>query len=339
MKKFLAIAIAVIMTASLAACTGNEATTTQNTTQASTSSYEAIDISIAALKGPTGMGLAKLIDDSEKGDTENNYTFTIEGDPTQVVALISNGEIDMAACPLNLASTLYQKTQGEVQMVAVNTLGVLYIIENGNAINSMADLKGKTIYATGLGATPEYILDNLLKANSLEPGVDVTVEYLSEHSELLTKVVLGDVDICMLPEPNVTTALSKNKDLRIALDLTDEWNNSYNQTQSKLAQGCIIVNKLFAQENPQAVDKFLEEYEASVNFVNKNIDQAAQLIAKQEIIPSAEIAKKAIPTCNIVCITGGQMKTIAQQNLKVLFEANVKSVGGALPDEDFYYGG
>jgi len=338
MKKLTAILLFLAMCISLAACTGNNsgagATTLEDKTAAA---YTAVDIKIASLKGPTGMGMAKLISDAGKGTTANKYTFSLESDPTQVAALISSGSVDIAACPLNLAASLYKKTNGNVQMLAVNTLGVLYILENGTTIKSISDLRGKTIYATGQGSTPEYILNYILTENSLEPGRDVTIEYLSEHSELTAKAASGDADVCMLPEPNVTTALAKNKSLRVALDLTEEWEKLSATDGGKLAQGCIVVNKAFAKENAAAIKKFLEEYKASVDFINNNMDEASAIIAEQEIVPSAQIAKAAIPNCNITLITGEQMKSIAQQNLSVLFKADPKSVGGAIPDGNFYY--
>lgn len=337
MKKLTAFLLCLALCISLAACAGGSDAAESTTGEQTTAAYTAVDINIATLKGPTGMGMAKLISESGKGNASNNYTFTLESDPTHIAALISSGSVDIAACPLNLAASLYKKTNGNVQMLAINTLGVLYIVENGETINNIADLKGKTIYATGQSATPEYILNHILKANSLEPGKDVTIEYLSEHSELTARAVSGDAAVCMLPEPNVTTALAKNNSLRVALDLTQEWNKLSSAKDDELAQGCIIVSTDFAMENSAAIAKFLEEYEASVNYVNSDIDGASALIAEQEIVPSAQIAKAAIPNCNITFITGSRMKSIAQQNLSVLFDANPKSVGGALPDDNFYF--
>lgn len=336
MKRIFAVLLALTMCVSLAACAGNTAETTTTTGQSA--AYKAADISIAALKGPTGIGMAKLISDSAAGTAANNYTFTLESDPTQIVALVSSGEVDIAACPLNLAATLYKKTNGGVQMLAINTLGVLYVLENGKTISDISDLKGKTIYATGQGSSPEYILNYILTENSIKPGTDVNIEYLADHSELAAKAVSGDAAICVLPEPFVTTALSKNSDLRIALDLTEEWNALDSAAGSKLAQGCIIATTDFAQNNAPAIEKFLEEYEASVDFVNSNVEEASAIIAEQEILPSAAIAKAAIPNCNITFITGSQMKTVAQANFNVLYNANPTSVGGALPDDDFYFG-
>ncbi len=335
MKKAMAILLAVILVLSLGACAG-DSTTTEPTkvpeaTVAPTSvPTEPIGASISALKGPTGMGMAKLMEDG--------YQIALASAPDDVTAEVIKGAVDIAAVPVNLAAVLYKKTGGEVQIAAVNTLGVLHILENGNTINSIADLKGKTIYATGQGTTPEYALRYVLSKNGIDPDKDVTIEFLSEHAELATKMVSGDVTIGLLPEPNVTSVLKGNESVRDAIDLSAEWDKVAG-SESKLTMGCIVVNKKFAQEHKEELDLFLAQYEASVNYVNNNIDEAAELIAKYEIVPSAAVAKSAIPKCNITFIAGEEMKTAAGGFLKVLCDANPASVGGELPDDNFYYKG
>ena len=290
-------------------------------------------VRVATLMGPTGMGMAKLMDDAENGKAEGSYAFTVSSAPDQVAADVISGSVDIAAVPVNLASVLWNKTEGGVQVAAVNTLGVLYILENGDTVHSISDLAGKTLYATGQGATPEYVLNYLLTANGLDPATDLTIEYLSEHTELATKMSACEVVLGMLPEPNVTAVLSGNPDVRIALDLTEEWDKV---SDSTLIQGCIIVSRAFAEEHPQAVETFLEEYRASVDFVNANPEDASVMIETAGIVPKAAVALKALPNCNICLITGEEMKTAVRQMLEVLYNANAKSVGGALPDEEFY---
>lgn len=223
--------------------------------------------------------------------------------------------------------------------MAINTLGVLYVLENGSTINSVADLKGKTIYATGKGATPEYILNYILKANGIDPEKDVTIEYKTEHAELAALAATGKVAISMLPEPNVTAVLKQNKNARIALNLTEEWDKAVaaNGENSKLAQGCIIARKDFVEKNPEAVARFMDAYKASVESVNSAPAEAAALVVKHGIMPKAAIAQAAIPNCNITFIEGAEMKDIMSANLNVLFNANPKSIGGAMPGDDFYY--
>lgn len=282
------------------------------------------DLHILTLKGPTGIGMVKLIEDNP------NYTVDIANAPDEVAAAVINGDFDIAAVPINLAATLYKKTNGAVKIAAINTLGVLYILENGDTINSLADLEGKKIYATGQGATPEYILNALLKENN----ISCEIEFLSEHAALAAKMISGDVVLGMLPEPNVTAALSGNEQLRIAIDLTEEFEKTFDY---KLAQGCIIVNAEFATNNAKALDSFMKKYKESVDFVNSNVDEAAALCEKYEIIPKAALAKKAIPNCNIVFIEGDEMQTMSNNIFKMLFEANPQSIGGAIPDEAIYH--
>ncbi len=324
MKKALSIILAVIFAVSaviLTSCTKTEAKPEQ--------------IRVYTLMGPTGMGMAKLISDNKESKTKQTYTFNIASAPDQISAEVIKGDFEIAAVPVNLASVLYNKTEGKIAVAGVNTLGVLYVLENGNTINSVADLKGKKIYATGQGANPEYTLRYILTKNGIDPDNDVTIEYLAEHAELATQMASGDVVLGMLPEPNVTSVLLNSKDVRIALDLTAEWRKV---ADTELVQGCIIVNKDFAEKYPQALKTFLEEYKASVDYVNNNVDDASAMIEAAGIVPKAAVAKKALPNCNIVLVEGAEMKASVSAMLNVLFEAAPKSVGGKLPDDAFYYG-
>ena len=293
-------------------------------------------VKLGTLKGPTGMGMAKLLADNSSGEAKNSYSVTVAGAPDEITAAVISGDLDIAAVPTNLASVLYAKTEGEVQMLALNTLGVLYILENGNTINSVEDLKGKTIYATGQGATPEYVLNYILTKNGIDPENDVEIVYLAEHAELAAQMSSGDVSIAMLPVPNVTSVLMNNSDVRIALNLTDEWNKVAGD-DSVLSMGCVIVNKKFAEENKDAVNAFLDEYKASVEYVNNNIEEAADNMETFGIIPKKQVAVKAIPDANITFVEGETMKTQILSFYQVLFDANPKSIGGAIPDDNFFY--
>lgn len=293
-----------------------------------------VDVIVFALKGPTGMGMAQLMEENELGNAKNNYTFTIASSPDEVSAEIIKGNYDIAAVPTNLASVLYNKTEGKIRIAAVNTLGVLYILENGNTIGSLADLEGKHIYATGQASTPEYVLDYILKANN----INCEVTYLADHSELATLMVSGDAEIGMLPVPNATTVLMQSE-ARIALNVTEEWEKAaaLNGDDGALYQGCIIINPDFIEAHPDAVEEFLEEYDASVKFINENAETASTYIEKFGIIPKAAIAKAAIPNANIVCITGDEMASGLMGFFEVLYGSNPKSVGGKLPAEDIFY--
>lgn len=287
------------------------------------------EIRIAALKGPTGMGMVKLADKQNYP----NYTVSIEASPDALNPRIISGEVDVAAVPVNLASVLYNKLDGDISVLAVSTLGVLYVVEAGSEVNSVADLAGKTVYATGQGATPEYILNYLLDKNGVAGSVEVN--YVGEHAALATMLANGSAEIGMLPEPNVTSTLVGNDNLRIALNLTEEWNKV---CSTELVQGVVIARKSFVNEHPEAIEQFLREYEKSSAFVNENIDEAAKLIVDAGILGNIEIAKKAIPNCNISFSKGEEMHKAVEGMLAVLFEANPKSIGGKLPDRDFYYG-
>lgn len=293
---------------------------------------------VAALKGPTAMGMVKLMEDAEQGETANGYEFTLAGSPDEIVGSIVQGEFDVAAVPTNLAATLYNKTQGKVQLAALNTLGVLYVVESGDAIQSIGDLAGKTVYSTGKGSTPEFALNYVLEKNGL--AGEVTVEYRSEHAELATLLAQGQAEVALLPQPFVTTALMQNDKLRVALDLTAEWDKAATGA-SQLTMGCVVMQKSFLEENAAAAAAFLAEYKASVDFVTDpaNLDAAAALIVKEGILPKEPVAKAALPQCSITFVSGEEMKKTASGFLRVLYEADPKSVGGTLPDDGLYYVG
>lgn len=321
MKKLIALILSVLMLATLFAGCKDKIER----------SDEAIEVKIMALKGPTGIGMAKLMEDEPDG-----YTFSIAAKPDEVVAAVSGGKVDIAAVPTNLAATLYKKTEKGIKMIAINTLGSLYILENGNTINSFADLRGKTIYATGQGANPEFVLGYLLEKNGLTVGEDVKVEFKAEHAELAALMAAGECVLGMLPEPNVSSAMAQNKDLRIALNLNEEWNKVADEG-SRLTMGCVIVRTEFLEEHPEAVKTFLEKLDASIKFANENAADAGVLCETYGIVPKAALATKAIPNCNMTLIKGSDMKPAIDAYFKVLHAANSQSVGGAVPDEGFYY--
>ena len=290
------------------------------------------NVKVAALKGPTAMGMVKLMDESKSSSVNgNNYEFKIVGAPTEITPMLVKGEVDIAALPANLAAVIFNSTKGKVQVIAVNTLGVLYICENGNSVNSLEDLKGKTIYSSGKGSTPEYALNFILEQNGLE---NLPIEWKSEHTECVAALLKDPNAVALLPQPFATTAMVQNPSIRIALDLNKEWDKV--SPESALLTGVVVARTDFIKENKKAVDNFLESYKMSTEFVNTNINEGARLIGEIGIIPE-KVAQKALPYCNIVCITGSEMEAILPGYLKVLFDANPKSVGGVLPSEEFYY--
>jgi len=288
-------------------------------------------IRIGALRGPTAMGMVRMLSD----DGMNSYTLA--GSADELTPVFIKGGLDIICVPANLAAVLYNKTEGDVVCLAVNTLGVLYIVENGGeSVQSMADLKGKTIAAAGKGATPEYGLRYLLEQNGLDPDKDVTVEWKSEHAECVAALAAGTADIALLPQPFVTVAQSKLGNLRVALDLTAEWNALDNG--SAMITGVAVARRDFVEEAPELAEYFLKEYAESVAWVNANTAEAAELVAASGIIESAAIAEKALPRCNIVCLTGQEMYEKLSGYLQILMDAAPESVGGALPRDDFFYG-
>ena len=337
LKKTICAALALTLALSLAACGKKaEEAPAQEVPAQEAPSEEPVTTRIAALKGPTAMGMVKLMHDDPQSGAGPMYAFTLAGAADEITPALMKGELDMACVPANLGSVLYNKTEGEIITLAVNTLGVLYIVENGNAVQSMADLAGKTIVAAGKGSTPEYALRYLLTENGIDPDTDVTIDWKSEHAECVAALASGSATIALLPQPFVTVAQTKIENLRVALDLTAEWDALDNG--SGLITGVVVARKAFVEEHPAAVDTFLRNYAESVDWVNSNTADAAALISEFGIVEAAPIAEKALPHCNIVCITGEEMGAKLSGYLQVLFDAEPTSVGGKLPGEDFYYG-
>lgn len=348
MKKILSLLLVFSLALSLAACGGSASSAVSSTVVSEAASSAAASeeeeaaaplsvtepLRIAGLKGPTTMGLVNLLSMEQAGTAAMDYDLQLYGAADEIVPLLIKGELDMAAIPANLAATLYQKTSGGIQAVAVNTLGVLYVVEQGDTVHSMADLKGRTILSTGKGTTPEYVLRYLLTANGLDPDKDVDIQYYSEATEVTAQMAATQDAIAVLPQPYVTAAGLKDDTLRVALDLTAEWDKV---ADTQLITGVTVVRKAYAEEHPDVVAAFLADYAQSVNAANTDLDGTAALCEEQGVVAKAAIAKKALPNCNIVCLTGEELKADVSGYLQVLYDADPAAVGGTLPGEDFYW--
>ena len=321
MKKLTSLLLSLVLMVSVLACGASAKTSTK--------------VRIAGLKGPTTMGLVNLLSMEKDGTASLDYDLQLYGAADEIVPKLIKGELDMAAIPANLAATLYQKTNGGIQVMAVNTLGVLYVVEKGDTVHSFADLKGRTILSTGKGTTPEYVLRYLLRKNGLDPDKDVKIEYYSEASEVTAQMAAARKDaIAVLPQPYVTAAQMKDSGLRVVLDLTREWNKV---CDNQLITGVTVVRTEYAKKNPDVIAAFLTDYQKSVKAANEDIDGTAALCEKVGVVAKAAIAKKALPKCNIVYRNGQEMKKDISAYLQVLYDASPAAVGGKLPDDNFYY--
>lgn len=343
MKKLLAVLLTLSMVLSLAACGAKEAPTETvapvETTAAPVVETEApteapapaAPINVMVLNGTTGFGMANLMDAAARGEAAQEYNFSVETDASNIVAALVNGSADIAALPTNAAAAVYNKTQGGVQVLALNTLGVLYLVTDGSVeINSMADLAGQTVYAPA--QNPTFIFQHIVQANGL---TDVTVDNTyAQPADLNTAVSAGEVSIAVLPEPMVTVAKSKNPDLKVALDLTAEWDKV--SPAGSLVQGCVVVRNAFVEENATAVAKFLEEYGVSILDMTENIEDTAAKIEANGIFAKAAVAAKAIPNCNVCFITGTEMQAALSEFMNIMFAVAPASVGGNIPGDDFY---
>lgn len=346
LKRILSAVAAFALCASLAGCGASASSVAESTAESASTeavstveeeaspetSAETTALRVAGLKGPTTMGLVNMLTADDAADLVD---FNMYGAADEVVPLLVKGDIDAAAVPANLAATLYQKTNGAVEVACVNTLGVLYIVENGETVNSVADLKGQTLVTTGKGTTPEYVLRYLLTKNGLDPDKDVKIEYYSEASEVTAQMAASKKDaIAVLPQPYVTAAQLKDSSLRVVLDLTKEWNKV---CDTQLITGVTVVRTAYAEDHPDVVQEFLKDYEKSVNAANTDIDGTAALCEEIGVVAKAAIAKKALPKCNIVYRRGEEMKKDISAYLQVLYDASPAAVGGKLPDDNFYW--
>lgn len=355
-RKLLALTLSLALTAGLAACStqapAEDTAPPESTAPAAETQTPAADeflpyqtVHLGLLSGPTGMGAAKMLADNDEayaqveagtyeGGTLLRYEVTLGSDPANdIVPRLTNGELDIAAIPTNLAATLYNRTDGGIKLLALNTLGVLHILENGDTVNSLADLEGRTLYATGQGSNPEYVLNYLLEANGLDPAADGDIQWLASE-ELTARMASGDIDLCMLPVPAATTVMMQNSDVRDAIDLNDAWTES--GAQGTFTMGCLVARTEWLEDNSELVPGILAEYAASIDYANSSPEEAAALIEQYGIVPKAAVAQAAIPQANMVCVTGEDMKGIADY-YQVLFDADPTSIGGAIPGEDFYY--
>lgn len=353
-SKLLALLLALAMVFSLAACRSSgdnvsEAPSQEATEPAEPSEEPSVEPSdeithvehviprLAVLSGPTGVGAAKLLADSDEGKTIHEYDYTIATDNNELVAGLTTGEIDIATVASNVALNLYNKTDGDIRIIALGTRGVLHILESngGTSINSIADLAGKTIYSAGQGANPEYILRYLLTENGLDPDQDVEIVF-ADATEISAKLISGEIEYAMLPVPAATATIIKSEgSVRAAVDVTEAWDGLNNGSQ--LIMTAVVARTEFIETYPDYVDAFLEDYEASIDYVNNNVDEAAELVAGFGITPSAAIAKQAIPQCHLVYIAGSDMVGAISDYFALLYSVDPASVGGSLPDDAIYY--
>lgn len=297
---------------------------------------EALKVRVGSLKGPTSMGLVYLMDQAKKGETGNHYEFTMTAAADELLPAMLSGDMDIALIPANMASVLYNKAEGDVSVIDINTLGVLYMVSGDNKIKDMEDLKGRTVYLTGKGTTPDYVMQYLLKENGLT-AEDVALEYKSEATEVAALLAGTPDAVGVLPQPFVTAACAQNERLSVVLDLTEQWAAVQGEGGSSLVTGVTVVRKGFLTENPEAVGRFMEEHAASAAYANEHVEETAKLVAAAGIIDKAPVAAKAIPECNITYIDGEEMKTALSGYLAVLCGQDAASVGGGLPGDDFYY--
>ena len=357
LKKYLCAAMAVVMLAGLTACGGNsqskeeveEPAAEETPVEEETPADTGVTMRMAAMTGPTGMGLVKLMDQfgvvetmqseplvQEKSANGGSYNFLLAGTADEISPLLMKGDLDAACVPANLASVLYNKSEGEIIVLGINTLGVIYVVDKGDSIQTLEDLKGKTVVSAGKGSVPEYGFRYVLAQNGIDPDKDLTIEWKSEQAECVAALASGAAEIAVMPQPYVTVAQGKVEGLRVALSLTEEWEKLDNG--SAMLTGVVVAHKNFVEENPAAIEAFLKDYAESVDWVNGNHAEAAQSIGNYGIVAAA-VAEKALPYCNIVCITGSEMKDMLMGYLAALAEQAPQAVGGALPGEDFCYAG
>lgn len=340
LTKILALMIALLMLFSFVACSDGKETVTDTDTNAEQTDVKPdteLEMKIYALNGTTALGMAQMIDNVKNDKAEMNYNISLHTSADAITGAIISGECAIAALPTNVAVKLFNKSEGKLQLLALNTLGVLYLLQNCENITSLDDLEGKTVYVPGAGANPEYITAALLEGAGLKVGEDVTIDAKTYPSPdaLQTAIAANQISLAVLPEPKVTATTLSNENVKVAINMTEEWEKL--NGENTLVQGCLVVNTAFAKEHPAEIAKFLEDYKASVEFIKTGSDDAINMIVNAGILPKAAMAKKALPNCNICFIAGEDMKSVMNTFCEKIFNYDKTSIGGALPSDDFYY--
>jgi len=340
-KRTISLLMCLVMILGISACgkpstdvSGSGSSSAPDVSQSQPEVIPAQPVNVMVMTGPTGVGAASMMTNSVLSSGAPTYNFTAVAANDEVAPALAKGEVDIACIATPVAANLYNKT-GSITVLAVNTLGVLYIMEKGNTITDVASLKGKTIYATGQGANPEFVIDHLLTQNGVDPDKDVNIEWMTAQ-EVTAKMVQSTDGVCLLPVPAATALQIKDAGVREALNVSDEWDKI---SESPLVMGCVVARNAFMQEHPELVEQFLNDYERSIEFMKDeaNLTQAAEMVAANGIAANAAIAAKAIPQCNLVFMDGEEMRSAIQSYYEVLFAANPASIGGGNPDDDFYY--
>lgn len=333
MKKLLSLLTVAALAITMMGCTVNvtHEEPTENADAGKTVEDSAV-VRVGGLKGPTSMGLL-CMNDGDK--TEGNYDITMATAADELLPMMIKGELDIALVPVNVAAILYNKTEGGVSVIDVNTLGVLYVVTSNDSIQSIADLGGQTVYLTGKGTMPEYTFKYLLDKNGIAD--EVKLEFKSEPTEVAAILAEDDSAVGLLPQPFVTAACMQNENLKVAFGLSDEWDKAAGDDGSAMVTGVTVVRNQFLSEHPNEVKTFLSDHAMSADEINADPEKGAALAVEAGIVAKEPIAKKAIPNCSIVCITGDKMKEMISGYLQVLFDADASSVGGKLPGEEFYY--
>lgn len=337
-KRTIALMMCLVMVLGLAACgkpsvSSGSASSTPDVSQSQPEVTPGPQVNVMVMTGPTGVGAAQMMAANALSATPT-YNFTAVAANDEVAPALAKGETDIACIATPVAANLYNKNGG-ITVLAVNTLGVLYIMEKGESITDVASLRGKTIYATGQGANPEFVIDHLLTQNGIDPDKDVSIEWMTAP-EVTAKMVQSTDGVCLLPVPAATALQLKDTGVREALNVSAEWDKI---SETPLVMGCVVVRNAFMQEHPELVEQFLTDYETSINFMKDeaNLSQAAEMVAAHGIAANAAIAAKAIPQCNLIFMSGAEMRSAIQSYYEVLFAANPTSIGGGNPDDDFYY--
>lgn len=333
-KRISLLLVLALLLGMLSACSPAEVPDTGKTPEDDTPTEEAVTIRAAGMKGPTSLGLVHLMEEAANGRSTNQYDFAMYSKADEITPKLIKGELDMAALPANAAATVYGKTNGAITVLAVNTLGVVYIVEKGDSIQSLADLSGKKIYAVGKGTTPEYGLSYILSQNGMSID-DLQIEWKSEATEILPLLKAEENAVAMIPQPFVTAAQAKVEGLRVAISLNEEWEKLDNGSQ--FITGVLVARTDFVQSHPKAVAAFLAEYETSIRYAKEETAAAAELVVKYGIMDAVPLATKALPQCNLTFLSGAAMKGALEGYLTTLYEQDPQAVGGSLPGTDFYY--
>lgn len=294
---------------------------------------EPLQLTVAGLKGPSSIGMLRMIESEPVFGEDVETEYQIVDEPQLMIARIMSGEADIAAVPINLAAVLYNKG-APYRLGAVTGDGLLHIVSSREDIGSVEDLKGKRIYCIAQGSTPEFVLRYVLEKSGIDPDTEVELDFSFDHVAIAPQLIAGKVDLAVLPEPFVSIVASKNPAVQPVIDLQQVWAELSGTGDTYPITATLVRNSLY-REHPEALKAFFAAYRESIDWANANPAEAGGLAGKYMEMPAPIIAK-AMPRLNLRYQSPREARSRVEELYQVFHGFAPASVGGTIPGDEFY---